>query len=169
VRPPRHLQRGHRIRQATPEDAGNISALIHALAPDLLADPSDLEAAAPFFATITPEAIAAAISGGQFVYHVAPHRAGLRGAIALRHLSHLYHLFVAKEFQGRGLASALWRTARAHAEGPIPIERFTVNASLPAVPVYTHLGFAATGPAAAMHGLVFVPMALVRPPGPATA
>jgi GNAT superfamily N-acetyltransferase len=153
------------IRKATAQDAAASSALIDGLAPYPLADPSEREAAAPFFATVTPGAVEGAISGGRFIYHLADAGCALVGAVGVRDGSHVYHLFVAEGFQRGGRGGALWRVARGYAEGAGGGERFTVNASLSAVPVYARLGFVPSTPVTQTHGLAFVPMALERAKG----
>jgi GNAT superfamily N-acetyltransferase len=148
------------IRKATAQDAAASSALIDGLAPYPLADPSEREAAAPFFATVTPGAVEGAISGGRFIYHLAEAGGGLVGAVGVRDGCHVCHLLVAEGWQGRGVGGALWRVARGWAEGRGAVERFTVNASVGAVPVYARLGFVVAGEVARVHGVVFVPMVL---------
>lgn len=145
------------IRTATPEDAPAISALVSSLSGYFLADPDHPEAAAAFFRTITPEAIAGFIEGGRFVYHVAEDGGRLAGAVGVRDGSHLYHLFVDERFHRRGIATRLWEHALAEAGYPA---RFTVNASLFAVPLYERLGFTAAGDAVVKDGIAFQPMVL---------
>ncbi len=148
------------IRAATPADAPAISALVLSLASYFLADPARPEAAEAFFATITPEAIAGYMDGGRFRYHVAEAGGELAGAVAIRDGAHLYHLFVARRFHRRGLATRLWEHARAEALTHGNPGRFTVNSSLHAIPLYEHLGFTASGAAMVKDGLAFQPMVL---------
>ena len=148
------------IREAMPEDANAISALVTSLASFFLADPDDAEAAAPFFATITPEAIRGYIAGGRFCYHVAESGSELAGTVGVRDASHLYHLFVADRFHGRGLAARLWSEAKCAARASGNPGRFTVNSSLYAVTVYKRFGFVETGPEVQKDGLAFVAMTL---------
>ena len=82
----------------------------------------------------------------------------LVGLVAMRDHSHLYHLFVAPAWQGRGLARALWQQVRQAALEAGNPGRFTVNASVNAVPVYGRFGFVATGPRVEKNGIAFVPM-----------
>jgi GNAT superfamily N-acetyltransferase len=148
------------IREAKPEDAGAISALVTSLAPFFLADPGDLQAAAPFFATISPEAFRGNFASGRFRYHVAESDGELAGFVGVRDDQHLYHLFVAERFHRRGLAARLWEVAKAAARAAGNSGRFTVNSSRYAIPVYERFGFQATGPEVHKDGVTFVPMAL---------
>ncbi len=84
----------------------------------------------------------------------------MAGVVALRNNRHLYHLFVAPEFQGRGLGRQLWSHAREFALGTGNPGEFTVNASRNAVVVYERFGFAPVGPEVQQHGVAFVPMRL---------
>jgi GNAT superfamily N-acetyltransferase len=151
---------GCAIRLATAEDGPRISALVVSLARYLLEDPDDTGSAAPFFETVSADAIGGAISGGRFIYHLAEAGGGLVGAVGVRDGCHVCHLLVAEGWQGRGVGGALWRVARGWAEGRGAVERFTVNASVGAVPVYARLGFVVAGEVARVHGVVFVPMVL---------
>ena len=71
---------------------------------------------------------------------------------------HLYHLFVHSSYHRRGIARRLWERARAEI-GAAEI-RFTVNASLYAVPLYESLGFRASGTETRKDGVIFLPMSL---------
>lgn len=143
------------LRPATPADAPAIGALVRSLARYFLADPERPQDAEAFFRTLFPEAIAANLEGGRFRYHLLEADGALAGVVGVRDGSHLYHLFVEERFHRRGLATRLWEHARRDAGDP---ERFTVNASLIAVPLYERLGFAATGPVVVQDGIAFRPM-----------
>jgi GNAT superfamily N-acetyltransferase len=80
--------------------------------------------------------------------------------VAVRDTTHLYHLFVRQEFQGRGLSRELWQHAKEAAIAAGNRCGFTVNSSPYAVPVYERFGFKATGPRIETHGIAFVPMEL---------
>jgi len=149
------------IRDATPDDAEAISALITALAPSFfLADPDDSEAAAPFFDEVTAEAIHGYLTSDRYRYHVATDNDGLAGVVGIRDHKHLYHLVVAERAQRQGLARQLWSTAKRAAEADGNPGRFTVNSSRYAVPVYERFGFVVTDSVQYKDGLAFVPMAL---------
>jgi ribosomal protein S18 acetylase RimI-like enzyme len=84
----------------------------------------------------------------------------LAGMIEFRHGEHLSMLFVAPEFQRRGIARRLYRAALERISGDSPeLDAITVNASRYAVPVYERFGFHATGTEQTVNGMIFVPMA----------
>ncbi len=141
------------IRQATAFDAEAASHLVTGLAHYFLADPASAQAA-PFMAGLNPSAYAERLSSSPFKHYVAEDAAGLCGIVALRDGSHVYHLFVRADAQGRGIARALWL----HAMQQSSHATFTVNASLHAVPVYERLGFVAAAGPQQSRGVVFVPM-----------
>ncbi|MDR2329936.1 MAG: GNAT family N-acetyltransferase [Comamonas sp.] len=141
------------IRQATAFDAKAASHLVTGLAHYFLANPASAQAA-PFMAGLSPSAHAERLSSSQFKHYVAEDAAGLCGVVALRDGSHVYHLFVRVDAQGRGIARALWL----HAKQRSSQSTFTVNASLHAVPVYERLGFVAVAGPQRLHGVAFVPM-----------
>lgn len=148
------------IREATAEDAEAISALVASLAPYFLADPDDSKAAAPFFESVSPEALRRYLTEGRYRYHVAESGGELVGVVGVRDGMHLFHLFVAEGFQRRGLAARLWSRARDAARAAGNPGRFTVNASLYAVPVYERFGFRLTGSEVRKDGVAYVPMEL---------
>ncbi|MDX1594890.1 MAG: GNAT family N-acetyltransferase [Gammaproteobacteria bacterium] len=143
------------VRPAVAADAPAISALIVALAPRFIVDPEG-RGAGRFLAMVAPEAVAGCLADPTFDYRVGEVDGALAGVAALRDGSHLYHLFVADPFRGRGIARVLWETLRAAA--PEPRGPFTVHATPNAVPVYAAFGFQATGPRTEANGIAFVPM-----------
>jgi len=153
------------IRVAEREDADDISELVGGLAAAFLLDP-DAGDDAPILRSFTPEAIARYVTGEQYRYYVADIGGRIVGVSALRDDSgvfHLFHLFVAAEWQGLGISSRLWATVRDAAldDGELPRDAaFTVNSALGAVPVYERFGFAAVGPKVEKNGIAFVPMKL---------
>ena len=148
------------IREARIEDAAAISALITSLTRYFLADPDDPGAAAAFFPTIGPAALAEALAEDRYRYHVAEVDGVLAGVVGMRDGSHLYHLFVAEPFHGQGIASRLWETARREARARGNPGRFTVNSSRHAIPLYERLGFVGTDSLQVMNGIAFLPMRL---------
>lgn len=145
------------IGAASPSDAQAISALILELSVPFYLSPSR-EGAESFLASISAEAERAYLSASNFSFHVARSGRDLAGFVALRDNAHLFHLFVARPFQGQRLASRLWEIVRTEALRAGNPDAFTVNASLNAVPVYEHFGFAAQGEVQRMQGVAFQPM-----------
>lgn len=144
---------------ATIADAPRISALIRELSRSFLASPSG-EGAEPFLAAISEAAIQRYVSASNFSYYVAEAHGRLAGVVALRDNSHLFHLFVAGPFQGRGLGGTLWNMVKSEAIQRGNPGRFTVNSSLDALRVYEKFGFVASGPVVQAHGVSYQPMQL---------
>ncbi len=156
---------GLTIRVAEREDADDISELVGGLAVAFLREP-DAGDDAPILRSFTPEAIARYVTGDQYRYYVADIGGRIVGVSALRDDSdvfHLFHLFVAPEWQGLGISTRLWAAVRDAAldDGELPPDgAFTVNSALGAVPVYERFGFVAVGPKVEKNGIAFVPMKL---------
>lgn len=148
------------IRPARPDDADGISALIRSLARYFLADPDDPCAAAAFFETLAPAAILAALESERYRYHVAEAHGALTGVVGVRDEAHLYHLFVAEPFHGRGIGARLWDTARAEALAQGNSGAFTVNSSRHAIIMYERMGFQAAGELQSGNGIAWLPMRL---------
>ncbi|MFA7503706.1 MAG: GNAT family N-acetyltransferase [Burkholderiaceae bacterium] len=156
---------GLTIRVAEREDADDISELVGSLATAFLREP-DADEEAPLLRSFTPEAIARYVTGEQYRYYVADIGGRIVGVSALRDdddVFHLFHLFVAPEWQGLGISTRLWSEVRDAVldDGDIPADgAFTVNSALGAVPVYERFGFAPAGPRVEKNGIAFVPMRL---------
>jgi GNAT superfamily N-acetyltransferase len=149
------------IRAATVGDSHQISALINRVAHFFTLRPDGL-GAEDFLKTISPDAIAHCIAAPQFRYYAGFLGDHLVGVAAMRENRHLYHLFVAPEYQRRGFGRQLWEFARAESLGLGNQGEFTVNSTLFAVPAYASFGFVATGAPIESHGIAYVPMKLVR-------
>jgi ribosomal protein S18 acetylase RimI-like enzyme len=151
------------FRAAGTEDADAISALIHCFAHEFLATP-DGKGAERFFESVSVAAESEYIANPRYQYRVAFEDGVLAGFIAVRDRSHVFHLFVAHEFQRRSLATQLWQMAKTATTALGHIDAFTVNSSPFALPVYERFGFVKTGLQVEMHGICFVPMRLSPAP-----
>ncbi len=80
------------------------------------------------------------------------------GYISIKGDGHLYHLFVREEFQGQGIAKALWD----HVLDRHTSDLDSVRSSIYAVPVYTRFGFKESGPSLSKDGIAFQPMKFTR-------
>jgi len=147
------------IRRATIEDAAAISDLIRPLAERYIANEFSPEGAANLLASMEADAIEGYLASG-YEYHVAEEDGMLVGVVGVRDNSHLYHLFVADEFRGRGFARELWRVARDACRAAGNVGEFTVNSSRFAVAMYRKFGFVETGPPETKNGVTSVPMKL---------
>src|SRR5687768_13193889 len=149
-------------RSATIEDAEAISALILSFQPDFTLDASG-RGAESFLSLVTPEAERSYLASERYHYLVAERPQGkLAGVIAIRDQTHIFHLFVATEFQRQGLARALWIRVQRMLSADASSVDFTVNSTLAAAPVYTRLGFEQVKPEVHEHGIAYVPMRLRR-------
>ena len=83
----------------------------------------------------------------------------LVGLAAVRWPAHVYYLFVDEAFQRQGVARQLWQRLQASAPDAL---LWRVNAAPGAVAAYQRLGFVATGPEQALHGIRYVPMQCQR-------
>ncbi len=95
----------------------------------------------------------------QFQYQVLEDDHAIIGVVGMRRPSHLYHLHVSKEFQGKGLGRRLWEAAKTRALKMDRLDEITVNSSSYAVPFYERLGFVA-GVVENYLGVDYVPMTL---------
>ncbi|NKE71654.1 GNAT family N-acetyltransferase [Candidatus Manganitrophus noduliformans] len=148
-----------KIRPAVIDDAPAISALVSALAREFIVPDFTEAAAKRLLEEMDTASIRKYIASG-CRYHVAEEGGKIIGAVAVKENGHLFHLFVSKDFQGRGIARALWETAKGASLAAGNPRRFTVNASLAAVGVYEKLGFVRQSEPVRKSGIVYVPMML---------
>ncbi|MCG3116492.1 MAG: GNAT family N-acetyltransferase [Candidatus Manganitrophus sp. SA1] len=148
-----------KIRLAAIDDAPAISALIRPLTREFVAREFTEEAATRLLESMEAASIRKYIASG-YRYHVAEEDGKIVGAVAIKENGHLYHLFVSKEFQGRGLARQLWEAAKRASLAAGNQGRFTVHASRGAVGLYEKLGFVKASEAIDRLGVVYVPMKL---------
>jgi GNAT superfamily N-acetyltransferase len=141
------------MRKAIREDAVAISALINELMPFMTLQP-DGAGAEQFMMSMSQGAIERYVIGEEYQYWTGWLDGDLAGVVALRHGTHLFHLYVAKRYHGMGLARQLWELARAAAAG----QAMTVNASVYGMPMYEYFGFTATGARVEQNGIAYVPM-----------
>jgi len=147
------------IRHAAPTDADDISRLIRSVAGFCTVNPTG-EGAELFFSSTSAQAIGGYISNANFLYLLGLFDDKLAGVVAIRDGQHVFHLFVATAFQYQGIGTALALRAIELSLAASPLETFTVNSSLPAVPFYKRLGFQPQGPGIVDNGVAFVPMQL---------
>lgn len=141
------------IRRAVKDDMLPIKNLVHDLAGYYLQDKT--APLSPWFAqSIRLSEFETRLLNADFMHFVYTLDDVVVGYIALQGGSHVYHLFVATEAQGKGIARALWERVCAEA----PATRYTVRSSLYAVPVYQKFGFRESGPGANKEGIGYQPM-----------
>lgn len=147
------------IRRAGTEDAAAISALAMSVAHYFTIEASGA-GAEDFLASLSPDAIAGYVTSPRFHYLVAYRGEQLAGILAMRDVSHLFHLFVAPQMHRSGVAGSLWQAASQAAIASGEVRAFTVNSSPFATVVYERFGFQAIGPRAQTKGIAYVPMRL---------
>ena len=149
-----------KMREATIDDADTISALVSTLAQKYVAREFSDEGRETLLNSMKPDAIRNYLQSG-FRYHLAEIEGQVVGVIGIRDNNHLYHLFVASEYQRQGIARKLWQVAlEACLETGNP-GKFTVNSSKYAQVIYEKLGFVAQSEPQERNGVVFIPMQLV--------
>jgi GNAT superfamily N-acetyltransferase len=147
-----------KLRPGTADDANAIADLIAAFQSELT-DRPDGAGAEQYLASVSSHAERGYLTSDRYLYIVAEQQGVVLGFIAMRDVSHVFHLFVAREHQRAGIARRLWEEARAQALNANS-EQFTVNSSLLAVPVYRAFGFKPSGAVVSAHGISFLPMRL---------
>jgi len=145
------------IIPAQPSDAQAISELILGFIADLAVHP-DGRGTEQFMKHMQPDAIRGYITSDNIDYRKAVIDGHMAGVVALRDGRHLQHLFVASQYQRRGVARALWNDARTRVQAVGKVDGITVNSSLAALPVYLKFGFLPTGPRIEKDGVAYVPM-----------
>ena len=150
------------IRPASREDAEAISGLILPLVKKFIAPEFSLEGQQNLLSSMEPGAIQGFFDRG-YRYHVAEADGRMVGVIGVRDNAHIHHLFVAEDFQRRGIAGRLWNAARRECLGAGNPGRFTVYSSRYALDVYRKLGFTETGPAETKDQVTATPMVWESP------
>lgn len=104
------------IRPLESPDIPAVAGLLRELAREYIVHESPPEGASTFLAENDEMGVRGFLARGH-VYHVAVVDGELAGFVAVRDRSHLFHLFVGKRWHRRGVARALWETARGGAGG----------------------------------------------------
>ena len=149
-----------KLRPGRPGDAEAITALIASFRSEITDSPNGA-GAEQYLASVSLEAECGYLQSARYSYLVAERAAAMIGFIALRDVSHVFHLFVQRQHQRSGVARQLWEHVKAQVLQSAAPSQFTVNSSLQAVPVYRSFGFEPTGEVVSMHGISFLPMRLV--------
>lgn len=148
------------IRKATIKDCSEISALISRNAKSLLNDDFEGDGLDFFLNAVTERAIREYMEQG-FRYMVALARHEIVGVIAIKDYRHMFHLFVDKDHHNKGIARQLWDTISRDSIKQGQTEKFTLNSTSYALPVYQRWGFTTTDELQTRHGISFTPMELV--------
>ena len=146
-----------KFRAGSPADAEAIAAMIDSFQSELTEDPSG-KGAEKYLASVSAQAEREYLASERYRYLLAFSDSELAGFIAIRDKSHLFHLFIARCYQRRGIARRLWERALEELCIPGSDGWFTVNSSISAIPVYRSFGFVPVGSIQRMHGISFLPM-----------
>jgi len=145
------------IRQANLKDVNQISELISDLSLKYIAPDCKSEGLNLLIRSMKPEMITQYMSTN-CLYHVVEDNNQIAGVIAIRDNSHLFHMFVADKFQGKGLARMLWHHAKDLCLLNGNTGTFTVNSALNAKSVYLKLGFKPISGVRTHKGILDIPM-----------
>lgn len=152
------------IRPAHPDDARAISGLICDQVEKFIAPELTAEGRQTLLREMDGAHIAAHLADPAFRYHVCEDPPGhIVGIVSTRDHSHLFGLYVADAYHGRGIARRLWETARDACLEAGGSGEFTVKSSRYAVRVYEKFGFEREGGEMEKSGVVFIPLRLRRP------
>ena len=145
------------IREAGLDDTDEIGKLICTLAEKFITREFSSKAREHFLSSNDGKSVEQNMRSG-FSYFVAIDSKRLMGVVGMKDNSHLYHLFVAEQYQGMGLARRLWEKAMNECKRKGHHGIFTVNSSNNAIGVYEKLGFVQAGPMIEKDGVFFNPM-----------
>jgi GNAT superfamily N-acetyltransferase len=134
-----------KIRRATVADAERISALLREVALQFIVDEFDGRGRALYLQQLAPKATAKRLADKEFRFLVAEDGDAMVAVAALQGDWHLYHLFVARDYQRGGLARRLWQLLRDEVLSADPPRNFKANVPRSAISAYTRLGFRADG------------------------
>ncbi|PKG39094.1 GNAT family N-acetyltransferase [Psychromonas sp. Urea-02u-13] len=143
------------IRVANENDVSKICSLVISLSHFYL---ESIESELPdwFAETLTEKAFLNRIINEEYQNFVYEIHGEIVGYLALKGNSHLYHLFVAENHQGKGISKSLWSYAR----NVCIAEIYTLRSSLFAIPIYQNFGFKMVGDAGEKDGIGFQSMEL---------
>ncbi|NQZ32551.1 MAG: GNAT family N-acetyltransferase [Oceanospirillaceae bacterium] len=147
------------LRKASHVDAVEISRLIEPLVIKYILPTCTQEGGGLLMASMTAHSIDKYFTLG-YEYTVAEVAGKIVAVIGIKENSHLYHLFVDDDYQGKGIAKSLWGYAKEQCLCRGNNGVFTVNAALTAVDLYHHWGFVSLSDVRNRSGVKDVPMQL---------
>ena len=148
-----------KLRAGVATDSDDIAPLIASFQHEITKHPDGV-GAEEYLASVSEQAEREYLESSRYAFIVAEDGDGLVGFIALRDVTHVFHMFVAREHQRKGVARLLWNKAMSQALVHSSAGTFTVNSSVGAAPVYRAFGFKATAEVRSVHGISFLPMQL---------
>jgi GNAT superfamily N-acetyltransferase len=138
------------IRKANRSDAKQIRDLVYSLSHFYL---SDRRSTLPEWLAMSLELteFEARLESHEFTNIVCELENGIVGYIAMKDNRYLYHLFVAEDYQGKGIARQLWMEITKICRSP----QYTVRSSIYAIPIHQKFGFIASGAIAQKDGVQY--------------
>ena len=116
-----------------------------------------------FMKYIEPRVLKRRLLTGDYTVFLAQDEGRVAGVLELRDYEHISLLFVAENYQGKGLARSLFNHIRIRIAVGHPGQRvISVNASPNAIQTYEKLGFNQTGAEQEVSGIRFIPMEFSR-------
>jgi len=147
------------ISKATVVDAKAISELIIPLVRKYILPTCSGDGAKVLLESMNTLSITGYIDSG-FNYHIAMEQGEVLAVVGVRNNSHLYHLFVKEQYQGRGLAIKLWELVKNECLSQGNSGVFTVNSAVNAAQLYRKLGFIEQSGIRERAGIKDIPMQL---------
>ena len=143
------------IREATKSDIKAIIRIVSSLSRYYL---KDKDAALPlwFSKTLHEHEFENRVIGNDYSNFVYEVNGSIVGYISLKGQTHLFHLFVLSEYQGKGIARMLWEHVKLVSGSQV----YTLRSSLYAVPIYKTFGFCVSGDMQEKEGICYQPMVL---------
>ncbi|MBT9521866.1 MAG: GNAT family N-acetyltransferase [Dechloromonas sp.] len=139
-------------------DAETISEIIDSFSHEFLS--SSKAHAASFFELTSPKMEREYICSPRYIFAKASYQDTLIAFTAVRDTSHLFHLFVRKDYQGQGLGRNLWLHVKELSFKAGNKGWFTVNAAIKSVSFYEKLGFIVESDTIEEDGVLFIQMRL---------
>ncbi|ELA7158718.1 GNAT family N-acetyltransferase [Vibrio parahaemolyticus] len=146
------------IRKAEISDAKSISELILPLTEKYVCPTCDASVQGILLDSMSEESIGKCLSTNYDYVVAVTTNNEVVGVAGVRDNSHLYHLFVDDNFQGKGLSRKLWETIKKEAIKNGNRGAFTVNSAVNAENVYLRFGFKRTEGIRNRQGMVDIPM-----------
>ncbi|ESA35534.1 acetyltransferase family protein [Leptolyngbya sp. Heron Island J] len=153
-------------RPLTENDILAVSELVARVFNEFVASEYSSEGVQEFHRYIQPSALRARAQTNHFSL-ISLEQDKVVGMIEMRGHNHVSLLFVAPEFQRRGIAKELLHQALQICRANEPrLSTISVNSSAYAVPIYERLGFRRAGERQVRNGIGFLPMLLKLPNQP---
>lgn len=143
------------------EDIDQASNLVKRMFDEFVSEDYGKNGISYFYEMISPAAIMRRLKGNSLAF-VSKDDNVVTGYIEISDFSHIYLLFVEKEYHNRGIARKLLNYAVGFIkEKNIVINEVTVNTTLSALPFYEILGFKKIADYQLKNGILSYPMKLV--------